>query len=76
MKSNNEIKKKKVPENPRFEPLSSDVQLLMQYVEPPDYSSILQQLKMMIYEGVVNETERADFSRNKLFNLFQGSVQN
>ena len=31
---------------------------------------------MMIYEGVVNETERADIFRNKLFNLFQGSVQN
>ena len=30
---------------------------------------------MMIYEGVVNETE-ADFFRDKLFNLFRGSVQN
>ena len=27
---------------------------------------------MIIYEGVGNETERADFSRNKQFNLFQG----
>ena len=30
----------------------------------------------MIYEGVVNETERADFFRNKLLDLFQGLVQN
>ena len=31
---------------------------------------------MMIYEGVANETEIADLFRDKLFNLFQGLVQN
>ena len=29
---------------------------------------------MMIYESVVNETDRADIFRDQLFNLFQGSV--
>ena len=29
-----------------------------------------------IYDGVVNEAERLDFFREKLFNLFQVSVQN
>ena len=31
---------------------------------------------MVIYKSVLTDTERADFFRDKLLNLFQGLVQN
>ena len=37
---------------------------------------VLLLLQMMIYDGMVNETERPDFFCEKLFNLFQGAIQN
>ena len=51
-------------------------QRIMPVGKPNNLGNILQWLYMMTHEGVVNGAETADFSRDKPFNLFQGSVPN